>query len=121
MSQSVTLKLNDELLAQAQVIAGNSRQSVEEVLADWLMHYTEHLPVESLPDERVLALCYFELNPIAQYELRSLLYYLSERDLTITERTRLDDILRHYRRGIIRKARAIEVAQARGLENIPAF
>lgn len=122
MSDSVDLKLqlSKEILARAAEVAGRSDRALEEVLSEWLARYVDNLPIESLSDDEVLWLCDFELNPVLQGELRDLLYNHRERGLTTKESSRLDELLQYYRKGIVRKARATEVAIARGLRNRPA-
>jgi hypothetical protein len=117
MKKRITLELPNELISRALEVAGRSQRDLEDVLAEWLDRYVDDLPVEALSDNEVLSLCRDELNPIFQYELRSLLYHHRERGLTGSESQRMDELLQIYRRGIIRKARAMEVAAARGLQD----
>lgn len=115
MRKRVTLYLKDEILARALEIANRSDRDMEDVLAEWIVRYADDLPVETLSDEEVLALCDFEMNSAQQDELRKLLYNHRERNLDRDENARLEALLKVYRKGIIRKARALEVAEARGL------
>jgi hypothetical protein len=117
MNKRVTLELRDAVIARALKIAAESDRALEDVLTEWLDRYAHNLPVESLSDQEVLALCDFELNPMHQQELRSLLFRHREYTLTDAESARLDELLQIYRNGIVRKARAIEVAIARGLRD----
>ena len=119
MSKRVTLYLRDEIIAIAREIAARSRRDVEDVLAEWIDEYADDVPVESLSDEQVLALCDFEMSPMGQYELRQLLVYHRERPLTEDEDMRLDRLLQTYRKGIVRKAKAVQVAMMRGIREDP--
>jgi hypothetical protein len=120
MNKRVTLHLRDDIIARALKIADSSQRELEEVLAEWIDRYANDLPVETLSNDEVLALCEFELNPISQHELRNLLFRQQEYKLSVAESARLDELLQIYRRGIARKARAIEVASARGLLDRPS-
>jgi len=115
MKKQVTLSLSDDLLKVAGEIATRSRKEIEEVLEEWLGRYADELPLETAPDEEVLRQTHFEMNIIQKQELRNLLYAHRIRKLSDAESTRLDELLQHYRRGTIRRTRAIEVAISRGL------
>lgn len=118
MGKPVTLYLHDGILARARDVADRSERDVEDVLAEWLTSYVDDLPVEHLPDDEILLLCEYELHPLYQYELRHLLNIYHYRPLTRDESVRLDELLRIYRRGIIRKAAALRVAMTRGLRSV---
>jgi hypothetical protein len=92
---------------------------MEEVLAEWLDQAAVELPVEFLPDLEVLALCDLQMVPTEQTELSSLLSENREGSLDDRGRARLDVLMKIYRRGLVRKARALKVAVQRGL--IPAL
>ncbi|MDX1990803.1 MAG: hypothetical protein SF029_00340 [bacterium] len=111
----ITLELRNDVIARAVDIAARTQRRVEDVLAEWLDRYAEDLPVESLSDEQVLALCRFEMNIIQKQELATLLHTHHERALTDEESARLDDLLNLHRRSMVRKARALQVAASRGL------
>jgi hypothetical protein len=115
MSKQITLQLSDDLVARAYEIATRSDQPLEDILADWIHQYVDDLPIETLADNEVLLLCQYELDQTHKNELRQLLYIHQERKLNFTEQLRLDELLQIYRKGIIRKSRAIQVACARGL------
>ena len=114
-NKRITLELGQGVLARARDVAERTGRDLEDVLAEWLDRYASDLPVEMLSDEQVLDLCSFEMNLIQQQELRLLLHFHRERDLSVEESTRLDELIRMHRRALVRKARAIQVAEARGL------
>lgn len=116
MNEKVTLLVSKEVMTRAQDIARRSERDLEEVLAEWLSHFVNTLPIEALSDDEILWLCDFDLNPIQQNELRELLYMHRERELTPRESIRLDELLQFHRRALLRQARATEVAIARGLK-----
>jgi len=71
--------------------------------------------VEHLPDDQVLALCDLQLEPAQQAELRRLLARNREGALSSAEIGQLDTLMQTYRRGLVRKAQAFNVAVQRGL------
>lgn len=115
MPRRITLELRTEIVNKAWEIAQRTHQRVEDVLAEWLDQYANELPVETLSDADVLALCHFEMNLLQKQALSSLLAHHRERALTDHESAQLDELLQLHRRGVLRKARAVEVATARGL------
>ncbi len=72
--------------------------------------------MELLPDDQVLALCDAQMDTRQQKELSGLLAQHREGQLSDSERHRLDELMRIYRCGLVRKARALQVAVARGLK-----
>jgi hypothetical protein len=115
MKQRITLNLRDDILRRVFDIASRSDRDPEQILEDWIARYADDLPVEALPDDEVLRLCEFEINIIQKQELRKLLYIHHDNALSYTQKTHMDELLQSYRRSIIRQARAIQVASARGL------
>jgi hypothetical protein len=63
-----------------------------------------------------LAACYAQLPEEIQVEMDDLLDRRREGDLQPPESVRLEDLLKLYRRGLVRKAQALNVAVARGLK-----
>ncbi|MEQ8674150.1 MAG: hypothetical protein RLP44_08985 [Aggregatilineales bacterium] len=114
-NKRVTIELKHEIVERAHVVAQNTQRPVEDVLAGWLDNYINELPVENLNDEELIQLCQFKMNLFQQQELSLLLHYHRERPLTREESERLDTLLQMHRRGLVRKARALQVAAARGL------
>jgi hypothetical protein len=115
MSVKVMVELPDELAQRARAVAAQTQQRFEDVLLDWLTHAGAEPPVESLPDAQVLALCDAMLEAAAQEELSELLVCHREGSLGEADRSRLDELMRRYRRGLVRKAQALRTAVARGL------
>jgi len=115
MGKIVTLELPENLARSARETAARTRRSLEDVLVEWLDRAASELLVESLPDEQVLALCELQMDVEQQTELSDLLARNREGQLTQAETTRLDDLMLVYRRGLVRKARALKVAVERGL------
>lgn len=115
MVQSISLNIPDSIVQQAQQLASQNQQRLEDILLEWLTHsFTEH-PVETLPDSQILALCNMQLDEQQQGTLDTLLEKQREEELTSTDSQELQFLMRLYRRGLLRKAKAFKVAVERGL------
>jgi hypothetical protein len=75
----------------------------------------EKVAVELLSDDELLAVCDSQLDSSLQEDLSDLLERQREGVLDEGERRRLDDLMRIYRAGLVRKAQALTVAVNRGL------
>jgi hypothetical protein len=117
MSEYVTLELPENVARSVKEVAARTHRRVEDVLVDWLDKAATELPVESLSDEEVLALCEKQLEADQQVELSFLLEKNREGQLERKEENRLDELMRLYRRGLVRKGQAWEIAVARGLKS----
>jgi hypothetical protein len=115
MAQSISLDIPDSIVQQAQQLASQNHQRLEDILIEWLTHsFTEH-PVETLPDSQILALCNMQLDEQQQETLNILIDKQREDELTPSEKQELQFLMGLYRRGLIRKAKALKVAVERGL------
>jgi hypothetical protein len=117
MSETIVLELPDKLARSTREIATRTQRRLEDLLVDWIDRTISDLPIESLPDSQVLALCDSQLTNTQQEQLDVLLARNREGSLTSDERRRLDDLMQVYRRGLIRKAQAVHVAVQRGLRS----
>ncbi len=115
MGQTVTIRLSERVSRSASYLAVQTDRRMEEVLAEWLDQAAVELPVDFLPDAEVLTLCDLQMVPTQQTELASLLSENREGTLDDGGRVRLDELMKIYRRGLVRKARALKVAVQRGL------
>jgi len=115
MSVKVTVELPEELAQRARTVAAQTRRRLEDVLVEWIDRAGTEPEVELLPDDQLLALCDGQLDDSAQSELSALLARNREGELAGTEAGRLEELMRLYRRGLVRKARAWKTAVARGL------
>ncbi|MCX7707050.1 MAG: hypothetical protein N2204_03475 [Anaerolineae bacterium] len=115
MSETVVLQLPDRVARVSREVAARTRQRLEDVLVEWIDRTITDLPIEYLTNEQVLALCDLELEPAQQAELSQLLARQREGALSSDESDRLDALMQAYRRGLVRKAQAINVAVQRGL------
>lgn len=115
MAQSISLDIPDSIIKQAQQLATQNQQRLEDVLLEWLTHsFTEH-PIETLPDSQILALCNMQLDEQQQATLNTLTEKQREESLTPADSQELQFLLKLYRRGLLRKAKALKVAVERGL------
>jgi hypothetical protein len=119
MSRTVTVEVPDALMLSAEAVAARTGRRAEEVLADWLGRSIAEVPIESLPDDEVLALRDLELPADQQAELDDLLDAQREGAIDPPGRARLAELLGIYRRGMLYKSRALSVAVARGIGDLP--
>mgnify|MGYP005846846699 CR=1 FL=1 len=115
MSETVTLEVSEDAIRQAREVAARTQRRLEEVLVEWIDRYLAELPVDALSDEEVLALASRQMAPHEQAELHDLLADNREGPLPEERRARLDELMRIYRQGMVRKAEALKVAVERGL------
>lgn len=115
MGQTVSLDLPPDLAQRAAAVAQQTHRRVEDVLLEWLGRAASDVPIESLPDEQVLALADREMSQSEQRELSALLARQREGTQDQVTRHRLDELMASYRRGMVEKARALKVAVERGL------
>jgi predicted transcriptional regulator len=115
MAEKVTIELPEELVQQVRTVASRTHRSFDEVLADCIRLAGIEPAVELLNDEELLAVADSEWDASLQDSLSDLLERNQEGTLDAGERRRLDDLMRTYRAGLVRKAQAIKVAVNRGL------
>jgi hypothetical protein len=116
MGHHVTLDLPPEVAERALAVAAQSHRRVEDVLLEWLGRAAADVPVDLLPDEQVLALRDQQMSEDQQRELSDRLARQREGSVDGMERRRLDELMGIYRRGMVQKAQALEVAVVRGLQ-----
>lgn len=117
MGEQVTLNIPKPAAQNARAIAFRTQRRLEDVLVEWIDKIASELPVESLSDEEVLTLCNLEMSVEEQTELSDLLAVNREGVLEQDQRRRLDELMQVYRKGLIRKAQAWQVAVTRGLKS----
>jgi hypothetical protein len=115
MNEQITARVSDRVVRSAAHVAAQSQRRIEDVLADWLDQVVTELPVDELPDQEVLALAELQLSPEQQATLSELLMQNREGTLNAEGRHRLDEMMRIYEHGLLRKAQALRVAVQRGL------
>lgn len=115
MSQQITIEVSEQVVRQATQVAAQTERSVEDVLASWLEAAVSELPVEELADYEVLALTELRLTEEQQAALDDLLARNREGTLDADGQKRLDELMRLYERGLLRKSQALRVAVQREL------
>jgi hypothetical protein len=115
MTEKVTLELPEDLAQQARSVAARTQRSFDEVLVEWIRRAGAEPVLEFLPDAELLAVCDSQPDQAQQEELSDLLEGNREGTLTSAERDRLEELMRTYRSGLVRKAQALKVAVGRGL------
>ncbi len=113
-----TLHVPEKIEREAQAEAIRSNRRIEDVLQEWLERYADEMPVESLPDERIIELSEMQLSDYQQRELSDLLALNRERIMSPVERNRLDALMQIYGQGMVRKAEATKEAIKRGLMSL---
>jgi hypothetical protein len=115
MSEQITLEVPEQVARRAESVARITHRRVEEILVELLERAVEELPVELLPDEDVAALAAMTLDDDLQEELSELLSRNRGGQLDDEARRRLDELMRVYEHGLLRKAQALREAVRRGL------
>jgi len=116
MAEVITLELPDTLAQRAKAEASRTNRPLEAVLLEWLSRVeAAEPPVETLPDEQVLALSDAQMESQTNDELSDLLARNREGQLDEAAQQRLDELMHSYRVGLVRKAQALKVAVERGL------
>jgi hypothetical protein len=115
MSELLTLEIPDDLAQRARALAAATNRRLEDAVVDWIGVAVAEPDVGSLSDESRLTLCKAMIEASQQEELSDLLARHREGELTESDRARLDGLISVYRSGLVRKARALKEAVARGL------
>lgn len=115
MSQQITIEVSEQVVRQATQVAAQTERSVEEVLASWLETVVTELPVEELSDAEVLALTKLQLTNEQLATLSELLAQNQEGTLKAEGQKQLDELMRLYEHGLLRKSQALRVAVQREL------
>jgi hypothetical protein len=114
MGVKVTLELPEDLAHQVRAVAERTRRSVDDVLLEWVRQAGAEPLLELLPDAELLAVCDGGMAA-GEVELSDLLDQNREGVLDAAGKARLDELMRAYRAGLVRKSQAMKVAVRRGL------
>lgn len=117
MNKTITLEIPEDIERDARAVAQQTGVRLEDVLTEWLERFASEMPLDSMTDDRILELSDMQMPMQQQNELSELLE--QNREATINEqgRTRLDELMQIYRRGLVRKAEALNLAVQRGLKS----
>lgn len=116
MAETITLELPEALVIQAKDVATRTQRRLEDVLLEWLDRAAAETPLESLSDSQILSLCELQMAADQQEEMSRLLALNRENQLSPSEQQRLDELMHLYRRDLVRKAHALQIAVQRGLK-----
>ncbi len=115
MYEQITIQVPERVVRQAAHKASQSQRQIEEILTEWLERAVTEMPVEELPDEEVLTLTVLQLAPKQETRLGELLARNREGALDAESRRELEELMRLYEQGLLRKAQALRIAVQRGL------
>ena|SRR5712692_3055359 len=115
MSQQITIKVSDEVVRHASSVAAQTQRRLEEVLSAWLESVAHEPPVEELSNEEIRDLSDLQLTEEQQQTLSELLALNREGVLDSAGQRQLDELMRLYERGLLRKSQAMRIAVQRGL------
>ena len=99
------LKSRREHLQEKEPASHDDRQTASEI----------EVPVASLSDDQVLALCDLQMTLEQHEEIRDLLADQRESVIDQAGRARLSELLQLYDRSLLRKSEALKIAVQRGL------
>jgi hypothetical protein len=111
----ITIQVSDKVWRRAETLASQTQRRIEEVLAEWLESVINEPPVEALTDNDVLGLTELQLSDEQQAAFSELLDRNRENSLDEQDRRHLDELMRVYEHGLLRKSQALRVAVQRGL------
>lgn len=115
MSESITLEIPEPLVKKVKEIAALNHQGIEEMLIEWIDRTINEIPIDSLPDEQVLALCHLQMGEQQQKIFSDLQARNNEGLLDAQEIKKLNELMQFYRHSSVRKAKAMQIAVMRGL------
>ena len=115
MTYRITLDLPESLVKQITAIAAQQQQSLEDSLLTLIHQALHNIPLELLPDDQILAFCELQMPEDDQQKLSYLLAQQRETELTATQQIQLNNLMQIYREGLVKKAKAIQIAVDRKL------
>lgn len=115
MNQEVTIKVSEQVWQRASIIAKQKHRKIEKVIEDLLEETVSETKVEDLSDAEVLALTELKFSPTQQKNFSRLLKKNREKLLNPKDKIQLDELMRIYENGLLRKSKALRVAVERGL------
>ena len=115
MNQQITIQVSEQVWRRANILAEQNSRKPEDVLEEWLEETVAETRIEDLSDEEILALTESRFDDERQQKFSSLLKQNREEVLTNAEKRELDEMMRTYENGLLRKSKALRVAVERGL------
>ncbi len=115
MNQQTTIEVSEQVWRRANVLAQQNQRKPENVLEEWLEETVAETQIEDLTDEEILALTENKLDDEQQNNFSLLLELNCEGTLNDEGKRKLDEMMRIYENGLLRKSKALRVAVERGL------
>src|SRR5262245_54464251 len=115
MGEPLKIKVSDQVARFASQVATQRDLPIEEVLSDLLESAVNEIPVDSLSDDEALAISEMKFSDEQDATLSDLLARQRENQLDSEGRRQLNELMRTYEGGLLRKAQALRVAVERGL------
>jgi len=115
MNQQITIEVSEQVWRRANVLAEQNRRKPENVLEEWLEETVAETRTEDLTDEEILALTENKFDDEQQNNFSLLLERSREGTLNDERKRELDEMMRIYENGLLRKSKALRVAVERGL------
>ncbi|MDQ3062731.1 MAG: hypothetical protein M3R14_07690 [Acidobacteriota bacterium] len=115
MNQQVTIEVSEQVWRRANVLAQQNQRKLENVLEKWLEETVAETQIEDLTDEEILALTENKFDDEQQNNFSLLLEHSREGTLNDERKRELDEMMRIYEDGLLRKSKALRVAVERGL------
>ena len=115
MNQQITIEVSEQVWRRANILAEQKSRKPEDVLEEWLEETVAETRIEDLTDEEILALAKNKFDDEQQRSFSLLLENNREGILSDAEKNELDEMMRIYENGLLRKSKALRVAVERGL------
>ena len=115
MNQQVTIEISEQVWQRASILAKQKHQKPEDVLEEWLEETVAETHIEELSNEEIIALTNLQFDENQQESFSYLLEKNRENLLTDAEKFQLDELMRIYENGLLRKSNALRIAVGRGL------
>ncbi len=115
MNQQITIEVSEQVWRRANILAEQKSRKPEDVLEEWLEETVAETRIEDLSDEEILALTENKFDDERQKKFSLLLTRNREEVLADSEKRELDELMRTYENGLLRKSKALRVAVERGL------
>jgi len=115
MNQQVTIEVSEQVWRRANVLAQQNQRKLENVLEKWLEETVAETQIEDLTDEEILALTENKFDDEQQNNFSLLLERSREGTLNDEGKRELDEMMRIYENGLLRKSKALRVAVERSL------
>src|SRR5437868_6040396 len=100
MGEIIAVELSETAARIIHEIADRTGRDPRSVLSELVDRSVKELPVDTLSDDEVLALCDLNMSEPEQAELSDLLADQREGVLNSTQKDRLDELMQIYRHGL---------------------